>query len=129
MQLVNFHTSCSRNLFLKDRYGATQVAGWINEEQGVVDCVTTVIYNYDIRNMGTVNAELTSLMSTITPPGVTLDLTEDAAGQIVGPGTNFTLSIPTEIDLTTRQTYSVEATLVGKNPVGRECSDTDSHRV
>ena len=125
MQLVNFHTSCSRNLFLKDRYGATQVAGWINELQGVVDCNTTVIYNYNIRNTGTVNAELVSLMTTIDPPGVTLNLTEEAAGQIVGPGMNFTLKIPTVIDLTTRMTYTVEAELVGQNPAGRECSDTD----
>lgn len=125
MQLINYHTSCSRNLFLKDRYGSAQVAGWINEAQGEVNCTTTVIYNYDIRNTGTVNAELCSLMTTITPPGETLDLTADIADQIVGPGMNFTIGIPTVIDLTTRMTYNVEATLIGKNPVGKECSDTD----
>jgi len=126
MQLMNYHTSCSRNLFLKDRYGATQVAGWINEAQGVVNCTTDVIYNYDIQNTGSVSAELCSLMTTITPPGITLDLTEEAAGEIIGPGMNFTLSIPTKIDLTTRQMYTVEATLVGKNPNGKECNDTDT---
>jgi len=126
MQLVNYHTSCSRNLFLKDRYGSTQVAGWINDVQGVVDCNTTVIYNYDIRNTGNVIAELCSLMTTIDPPGVTLDLTDQVEGQIAGPGTNFSLSIPTSIDLTTRKTYTVEATLIGKNPSGKECSDTDT---
>jgi hypothetical protein len=126
MQLINYHTSCSRNLFLKDRYGSTQVAGWINEEQGEVDCTTEVIYNYDIQNTGSVDATLCSLMTTITPPGVTLDLTENIADQVVGPGMNFTIGIPTEIDLTTRTTYTVEATLVGKNPVGKECTDMDT---
>lgn len=126
MQLINYHTSCSRNLFLKDRYGSTQVAGWINEEQGAVDCTTTVIYNYDIQNSGTVDAELCSLMTTITPPGETLDLTDQIADQVVGPGMNFQIGIPTVIDLTTRMTYTVEATLVGKNPAGKECSDMDT---
>ena len=126
MQLINYHTSCSRNLFLKDRYGSTQVAAWINEEQGLVDCITQIIYNYDIRNTGTVDATLCSLIATITPPGVTLDLTADIADQVVGPGMNFTIGIPTEIDLTTRTTYTVEATLVGKNPNGKECSDMDT---
>ena len=91
MQLINYHTSCSRNLFLKDRYGSTQVASWINEEQGLVDCITQIIYNYDIRNTGTVDATLCSLIATITPPGVTLDLTADIADQVVGPGRNFTI--------------------------------------
>lgn len=126
MQLINYHTSCSRNLFLKDRYGSTQVAAWINEVQGLVDCITEVIYNYDIRNTGTVDATLFSLNATIDPPGVTLNLTDDVADQVVAPGRNFTISIPTEIDLTTRTTYTVNATLVGKNRAGKECSDMDT---
>jgi len=126
MQLINYHTSCSRNLFLKDRYGSTQVSGWINSEQGVVDCTTTVIYNYDIQNTGVVDATLCSLNTTITPPGVTLDFTDEIADQVVEPGGTFNTSIPVEIDLTTRMTYTVEATLVGKNPVGKECTDMDT---
>jgi hypothetical protein len=126
MQLINYHTSCSRNLFLKDRYGSTQVAAWINDAQGLVDCITEVIYNYDIRNTGTVDATLSSLTATITPPGVALNLTDEIAEQVVGPGMNFSIAVPTEIDLTTRITYTVEATLVGKSPAGKECSDMDT---
>lgn len=126
MQLINYHTSCSRNLFLKDRYGSAQVNGWINEEQGEVDCITEIIYNYDIQNTGTVDATLCSLNATINPPGVTLDLTDAIADDVLEPGMNFTVSIPTEIDLTTRKTYTVNATLVGKNLVGKECSDMDT---
>jgi len=126
MQLINYHTSCSRNLFLKDRYGSTQVAGWINEEQGVVDCIAQdVVYNYDIQSTGSA-AEICSLVVFIDPPGQTFDLTDQVVGQIVTPGMPFRVQIPTEIDLTTRQTYRVNATLVGKNPVGTECSDMAS---
>jgi hypothetical protein len=46
------------NLFLKDRFGALQVAGWTNQEQGVVDCDIDVIYSCNIVNTGEVDAEL-----------------------------------------------------------------------
>ena len=126
MQFINYHTSCSRNLFLKDRYGSTQVAGWINELQGEVNCTTNVLYNYDIRNAGIVNAELVSLLTFTDPPGETLNFTDQVQDQILEQNGSFMIQVQAEIDLTTRMRHFVEATLVGKNPTGRECSDTDS---
>jgi hypothetical protein len=35
-QIVQFHTSCRKPLFLGDTFGAIEVLGWVNEEQGTV---------------------------------------------------------------------------------------------
>ena len=126
MQLINFHTSCSRNLFLKDKYGAIQVIGWTNEEQGTVSCLKNVTYNYTIENTGVVDAELLSLTTFLDPPGTTVNLTEAVVGQILESGGNFSVAVAVQIDLITATPYLVEAELVGKSPGDVECADSDS---
>lgn len=125
LQLINWHSSCSRNLFLKDFYGSNQVVEWVNEEQGTVNCLRNLTYNYLIENNGDVNAELLSLTTTVN--GRTEDLTPQVANQVVGTMGTFTTQFRVEVDLTTRQQYTVDATLTGQ-PIpanGQTCSDSD----
>ena len=36
IQTVQYHSSCSANLFLLDRFGAAQLMQWTNEDQGTI---------------------------------------------------------------------------------------------
>jgi hypothetical protein len=48
IQSIQYHSSCSSNLFLKDRFGATQLVIWVNEDQGVVSCFANQTFELDI---------------------------------------------------------------------------------
>ena len=126
MQLINFHTACDQNLFLRDRFGAQQVAGWINEVQGVVNSDVGINYSYNISNTGGVNAELVELNTSYTPPEppTSEDLTGQIAGQILEPGENVEVQIPVTIDLTTSLLYTILGDVLGTTPNGEDCSDS-----
>jgi len=50
LQTLQYHSSCSQNLFLKDRFGASQLVAFYNDEQGLVDCFITSKYTFTISN-------------------------------------------------------------------------------
>ncbi|CAB9523807.1 Inherit from KOG: receptor [Seminavis robusta] len=39
LQSMQYHSSCSQNLFLQDTFGAVQLVGLINEDQGKISCL------------------------------------------------------------------------------------------
>jgi hypothetical protein len=63
LQRVQYHSSCSQNLFLRDRYGASQLVSFFNELQGLVDCSITSNYTFTIANNGALPATLESCRS------------------------------------------------------------------
>lgn len=67
LQRVQLHTSCSQDLFLKDRYSANQFTGFLNDAQGLNDCFIPVNYTFLITNEGEVSAEMLSLVALTTP--------------------------------------------------------------
>ena len=80
LQRVQYHSSCSQNLFLKDKFGASQLVAFFNEEQGLVDCFVTSNYTFTIANNGSLPATLDSLVALTTPFGP-FDLTEEVLAQ------------------------------------------------
>ena len=126
MQLINFHTACDQNLFLRDRFGAQQVAGWINELQGVVNSDVEVFYSYNISNTGVVDAELVNLNTSFMPPEppTVEDLTGQIAGQILEPGENVEAQISVTIDLTTSLLYTIIGDVLGVTTNGGDCPDS-----
>ena len=131
VQTVIYHSSCSQNLFLKDRFGAIQLVLFINNEQGVVSCFQNATLSFDIDvpiDIVGGRAELTSL-TIITNidngnNGV-YDLSDIVAGQIIEPGVPFQTGVSIEIDLTVRQKYTALSTIVGKTDEGQSCFGTD----
>ena len=131
VQTVIYHSSCSQNLFLKDRFGAVQLVLFINNEQGVVSCFQNATLSFDIDvpiDIVGGRAELTSL-TIITNidngnNGV-YDLSDIVAGQIIEPGVPFQTGVSIEIDLTVRQKYTALSTIVGKTDEGQSCFGTD----
>ena len=125
LQSVQYHSSCSQNLFLKDRFGASQLVAFFNEEQGLVDCFVTSNYTFTFSNNGTVPAILESLVALTTPFGP-FDLTEQVAEQNLAPGEMFVVYLPVVLDLTVRQRYTVLATITGKfSDAAMSCSSSD----
>ena len=124
LQTMIYHSSCSDNLFLKDRFGSIQLVAFINDLQGVVSCYVNSTFTFSITNEGEVDANLVRLISEMTPHG-TLDLTGEVRDQIVTPGSSFVVTQPVQIDMTVRQSYSLDTTIVGRSPGGNICENTD----
>ena len=125
LQRVQYHSSCSQNLFLRDRYGASQLVSFFNELQGLVDCSITSNYTFTIANNGTLPATLDSLVALTTPFGP-FDLTNEVLSQMLQPGDNFVVYLPIVIDLTVRQRYTILATITGTLFTGSApCSSSD----
>jgi len=112
LQSVQYHSSCSQNLFLKDRYGASQLVAFYNEAQGLVDCFITSNYSFAIFNQGERPAVLKNLTAITTPFG-SFDLTSLVNTTTVPEGETYTVYLPIELDLTVRQRYTVLATITG----------------
>ena len=124
IQSVVYHSSCSRNLFLKDRYGASQIVVFVNDLQGIVTCFFNSTFDISIINDGDFGAEFVSLVS-VTNLGV-FNLTDQVLGQNVAPGESFAISLPVALDLTVRQRYTVLSTITGRTEgSGVICTDTD----
>jgi hypothetical protein len=124
LQHVQYHSSCSQNLFLKDRYGVSQLVAFFNELQGLVDCFITSNYTFTIANNGTLPATLDSLV-TLTKPFGPFDLTNEVLSQMLQPGDNFVMYLPIVIDLTVRPRYTLLATITGTFTRSAPCSSSD----
>ena len=121
LQLVNYHTSCSQNLFLKDKYGSTQLVIFFNEEQGLVSCFITATFSITLTNEGEVAAD-EIILFTNTVNGNTTDLTDAIQG--VEPGQQIIITTQILIDMTVRQDYLITTDIVGATSRGKECSDS-----
>ena len=121
VQLVNYHTSCSQNLFLKDKFGSTQLVIFFNDEQGLVSCFLTATFSITLTNEGESSAD-EIILFTNTVNGNTTDLT--SAVNEIGPGEIIIITTQILIDMTVRQDYIVTTDFVGATAEGLECSDS-----
>jgi hypothetical protein len=126
LQTIVFHSSCSSNLFLKDRYGASQVVSFENLGQGLVSCFANVTFAFNIDNVaeGGNNAVLQTLTSQTNWAG-TLNLTEQVNGIVLGDGESQSFSETVVIDTTVRQRYTAFTTVTAASPQEFICSATD----
>ena len=125
LQTVIYHSSCSRNLFLKDRYGSLQLVLFVNELQGIVSCFFSVSFDFIIANTGSFDTSLVSLQ-TVSNLGV-FDLTDDILGTTLLPGETFVVQRDFLLDLTVRKTYTFESLVAGETlpSPGALCGDSD----
>ena len=128
VQSVQYHSSCSQNLFLKDRFGATQLVIWVNEDQGVVSCFANQTFDLDITVPIDIEggpATLTALTVASNVDPFFFNLTDKIAGTVVDAGDNVEATIAIPIDLTIKQTYNLLITLTAITQTGVLCSATD----
>ena len=132
LQTVNYHSSCSRNLFLKDRFGNNQIVEWTSETIGLVTCFieTGLEITVDIpieteAETGPIRLlEMTTLHN--YDPFI-FNRTDEVNGVILGPGDTFTPTpFELDIDLTVRRRYTFFTTIVGETvETGQECNGDD----
>jgi len=123
LQTVSFDTSCSAipTMFLKDRFGASQLIIFINQDQGLVSCSIDVIYTFTIGNIGNLNnVILNDLTSEINAKFV--NQTDKIFGSIVEPEKKLVINETGSIDTSVRESYSITSSIVGKSPSGYACS-------
>mmetsp|Transcript_24780 Transcript_24780/g.35330 ORF Transcript_24780/g.35330 Transcript_24780/m.35330 type:complete len:798 (+) Transcript_24780:1-2394(+) len=123
VQTMVYHSSCSQNLFLKDRYGSVQLVIFVNDVQGEVTCFLNATYSFNIANEGDFSFQLLSLFS-VTNLGA-FNLTDAVLGQEILPGQGFVVERNILIDLTVRQRYTAATTITGSSPQGNICRDTN----
>jgi len=123
LQVVDYHSSCSQNLDLKNRFGASQIVEWFNEEQGLITCFSNI--SYDLR----VNIPLTITGSSLTLEKLIIrtnfdgskNLTEQVYGLVVQAGGAIVVNFDVNIDLAQQGRYTFLTTISGSTDTGVQC--------
>ncbi len=117
VQEVTFHTSCSQDLRIGDKFGGLEVVRFVNNDQGVVQNGGEVEYLYTVTNTGTIDV-------------LNLFVSDDPLGDIGGiaslaPGDSVTLTTTAFIS----ETITNIGVVVGEDAGGGQCSATDTATV
>jgi hypothetical protein len=128
LQSVQYHSSCSSNLFLKDRFGAVQLVIWVNEEQGTVSCFANQTFDLDVTvpidlQGGPATVQSLTVASNVDP--FFFNLTDKVFGLVVDAGDTLQTSLSIPIDLTQKRTYNLLITLTALTTTGKECQATE----
>ena len=128
LQSVQYHSSCSSNLFLKDRFGASQLVLQVNEDQGVVSCFANQTFNIDVTipldiEGGPATVQSLTIASNVDP--FFLNLTDKVAGTVANAGEVIQAPISIPIDFTQKRTYNLLITLTALTVAGVECCASD----
>ena len=130
LQMVQYHCSCSSNLELKNRFGASQLVEFVNDLQGVVSCFQTISFAIDVAlpvtATGSEEIELTS-MTAMTSFAGDVDLTDQVAGQVIGPDNpSVVVTLEGTINAAERQTYTIAYDVQGTRVAdGELCTGMD----
>ena len=128
VQAVQYHSSCSQNLFLKDRFGAVQLVIWVNEDQGVVSCFANQTFELDITIPLDIEggpATLTGLTVASNVDPFFFNLTDKVTGIVADAGDSISVPISIPIDLTSKQTYNLLITVTAVTQLERICRATE----
>ena len=131
IQIANFHTSCSQNLFLKDRFGSIQIVEFENDE-GVFSRFLPVTFAIDVGNVAaggnpiTVTEFTGYVASDSDTLGVTSDLLLQLADPTLQPGESKMVIMESEVDMTVRQNYAAVVDVTAVTSGGTTCGATDS---
>lgn len=128
IQSLQYHSSCSSNLFLKDRFGAVQLIQWVNEDQGVISCFANQTFDLDITVPISIEggpATITSLTVASNVDPFFFNFTDEIGGTFLSAGETLSTSIDVPLDLTHRKTYNFLITVLALTANGQTCRGTD----
>lgn len=128
LQTVQYHSSCSSTLFLKNRFGANILVQWTNEEQGTISCFANQTFNLDVDipiDFEGGPATVTSLTVASNVDPYFFNLTDSVFGVVADAGDTFSTSINVPVDLTEKRTYNMLITLTAETVTGTICTATD----
>jgi hypothetical protein len=128
LQSVQYHSSCSSTLELKNRFGASQIVQYYNTLQGNVSCFADFSFSADIEvpiSAGAGNVTLTSLVAN-TNFAAQIDLTGQVAGVVVSPGDTVQVNLQGTIDASIRRMYVIMFEILGVKSSGTVCTGSDT---
>ena len=128
LQSIQYHSSCSSTLFLKNRFGANILVQWTNEEQGTISCFANQTFNLEVDipidfEGGPATVTGLTVASNVDP--YFFNLTESVFGVVANAGDTFSTSINVPVDLTEKRTYNMLITLTAETATGVVCTATD----
>eukprot|EP00546_Thalassionema_frauenfeldii_P002433 CAMPEP_0178934710 /NCGR_PEP_ID=MMETSP0786-20121207/24037_1 /TAXON_ID=186022 /ORGANISM="Thalassionema frauenfeldii, Strain CCMP 1798" /LENGTH=1502 /DNA_ID=CAMNT_0020612569 /DNA_START=1215 /DNA_END=5725 /DNA_ORIENTATION=- len=126
LQTLVFHSSCSQNLFLKDRFGAHQLVVFVNEEQGLRSCFFNATFNLNIANDVQGTGAILQRLSSNTNYGL-FNFTNEVNGIFLEPGETLSPSpsFDVVIDLTVVTNNVIFTSVLARSEEGFQCSDSD----
>jgi hypothetical protein len=137
LQDLTYHSSCSQNLDLLNRFGSMVIAGWFNEEQGNItgfDNVTAIVdatidLTADLFSDGPATVQTLSILETRTEtvtgielPATFYNLTSSVAGTVLNPGDEFRVEAAIPIDLSLEYRYEFLVTMTATKASGQVCT-------
>ena len=128
LQSVQYHSSCSSTLFLKNRFGANILVQWTNEEQGTISCFANQTFQIEVDipiDFEGGPATVTSLTVASNVDPFFFNLTDSVAGVSVDAGDTFQTTVAVPIDLTEKKTYNMLVTMQAETAAGATCVATD----
>lgn len=128
MQLVLFHTSCSQNLFLKDRYGSAQVVEFTNPT-GTFTCFLDATLDIVLVSDGQGAATINELSGSFTNSSGTVTYDWTPSPPVLPPGNPIEVNQQIKLDMTVEQEYEATVFLsveTGPGPFGRQCDASNS---
>jgi hypothetical protein len=129
LQTVKYHSSCSRGLFLKDRFGSSQLVEFVSEDQGLITCFINATLTVSLSIPISAEAETVRLtgLGTLSNIYGFVNKTDEVNGIIISPGMPYKAEpIDITIDLTVRQRYTFFTAIVGETIDGEdECNGSD----
>jgi hypothetical protein len=126
LQNLRYHSSCSSNLFLKDRFGASQLVEWENLVQGVITCFSSSVFNFELTIPIDIQGdEITLTFAESRTNFGFFNLTDQVAGLVLTPGATLSLVFNVTLDLTIRRRYSGLTTIRGITDLSVECTGRD----
>eukprot|EP00542_Grammatophora_oceanica_P020099 CAMPEP_0194028766 /NCGR_PEP_ID=MMETSP0009_2-20130614/2669_1 /TAXON_ID=210454 /ORGANISM="Grammatophora oceanica, Strain CCMP 410" /LENGTH=163 /DNA_ID=CAMNT_0038668255 /DNA_START=54 /DNA_END=545 /DNA_ORIENTATION=- len=120
------HTSCSRNLYLKDRFAGLQLVSFTNPVQRTQQCFQDIDLSFDITTTTNVPFELVSLVTNVNGELYPVD-DDDLPDESINPSDPSTFPQSIEFDLTDApMSYTATSTVVGRTEDGVECTASAS---
>lgn len=126
LQTLVFHSSCSQNLFLKDRFGASQLVVFVNEPQGLQSCFFNATFTINISNDIKGSGATLQRLSSATNYGL-FNFTNEVNGLFLPPGETFSPSPSFDIviDLTVVTNNEILTVITATSEFDNICSDSD----
>lgn len=130
LQRVQFHSSCSRNLELKNRFGASQLVEFTNDLQGTVSCFVTFSFSLAIEVPITATTSDPILLQTLTAStnfAGDLDLSDQVAGRTIEPGSApVIVTLEGTINASSQMRYTLFFEITGIiEATGQPCTGMD----
>ena len=130
LQEVDFSATCTSNLALNDRFGASQVVDWYNLQQGTVSASVNVTFTVglDIPVSSGEGITIDSVTVITDYGGDEQDLTLELAGTFLPAGSILPVTVPATIDVTLDTSFSFRIEIIGTDSDGNTCAGTGEYQ-